>query len=79
MNKTMTTCPECRGRIENGTTKFTAKVGDGILILEGVPADICTLCGEEWFSDEVAKRIENIASDARKRHVKFEVIKFDVA
>ncbi len=79
MNKSMTMCPLCQGRIENGTTKFTATLDDGILILEGVPADICTLCGEEWFSNEVAKRMENIANDARKRHVKFEVIKFDVA
>ena len=55
------------------------KIGDGILVLEDVPAEVCSLCGEKWFSDEVVERIEIIAEDVRKRQIKFELVTFNAA
>ena len=65
--------------IYNGTSIFTVKIGNGILVLEDVPAEICSLCGEKWFPDEVMERIEIIADDVRKRHIKFEIMTFNAA
>ena len=75
----MTVCPNCKGTVYNGTSIFTVKIGDGILVLEDVPAEVCSLCGEKWFSDEVMERIEEIAADVRSRHIKFELITFNAA
>lgn len=79
MNDNMTVCPFYRGAIQSGTTFFTARIGTGILLLEDVPAEICSQCGEKWFSDEVMGEIESIVEDVRKRRIKFEVIVFDAA
>ena len=79
MNEYMTVCPTCKGSIYIGTAVFRVKIGNGILVLEDVPAEICSLCGEKWFSDEVMIKIEAIANDVRSRHVKFEIITFDAA
>jgi YgiT-type zinc finger domain-containing protein len=79
MSKSMTVCPVCKGSIYNGTAVFTVKIGNGILVLEDVPAEICSLCGEKWFSDEVMAKIEVIADDVRKRHIKFEIMTFNAA
>ena len=79
MSDYMTVCPACSGSINHGITMFTVKIGNGILLLEDVPAEICSLCGEKWFSDEVMEKIEAIASDVRKRHIKFEIITFNAA
>ena len=79
MNRNMTVCPICRGSIYHGTAMFSVKIGNGILVLEDVPAEVCSLCGEKWFSDEVMEKIESIASDVRKRHIKFEIITFNAA
>jgi YgiT-type zinc finger domain-containing protein len=69
----------CKGSVHPGITVFTVKIGDGILLLEDVPADICSLCGEKWFSDEIMGKIELIADGVRDRHVKFEIITFNAA
>jgi YgiT-type zinc finger domain-containing protein len=79
MSENMTVCPTCNGSIAGGTTMFTVKIGNGILLLEDVPAEICSLCGEKWFSDSVMDKIESIANDVRKRHIKFEIITFNAA
>lgn len=75
----MTVCPVCNGSIGQGITMFTVKIGSGILLLEDVPAEVCSLCGEKWFSDEVMEKIESIANDVRKRHIKFEIITYTAA
>ena len=79
MSEKMTVCPACKGSINYGTAMFTVKIGNGVLLLEDVPAEICSLCGEKWFSDKIMEKIESIANDVRKRHVKFEIITFDAA
>lgn len=79
MNNDMTVCPVCKGSIYKGTAVFTVKIGNGILVLEYVPAEVCSLCGEKWFSDEVVERIEIISADVRKRQIKFELVTFNAA
>ncbi len=79
MNIEMHVCPYCKGEIDTGLTIFTAKIGDGILVLENVPASICLICGEKWFSDEIVEKIENISNIVKKRKIRFEVISFDAA
>ncbi len=79
MNNTMKVCPQCRGSVEQGTTIFSVKTEKGILVLEDVPAEICVLCGEKWFSDEVMQKIEHFANDVRSRNVKYEIVTFNAA
>jgi len=79
MNKNMSVCSVCKGSTYVGAAMFTVKIGNGILVLEDVPAKICSLCGEKWFSDEVMGRIEFIANDVRNRHIKFEIMTFNAA
>ena len=73
------TCPICYGSIEEGVTIFTVKAGDCILVLENVPASLCTVCGEKWFSDEVVEKIEEIATSVRTSNIRFEVRSFSAA
>lgn len=40
MNNDMTVCPVCKGSIYKGTAVFTVKIGNGILVLEDVPAEV---------------------------------------
>jgi len=57
------TCFLCKGDREDGTTTHTVDIGGCIVVIKGVPAKICTQCGESWISGTVAKRIERIISD----------------
>ncbi len=79
MKTAVSVCPLCKGEIESGYAMFTAKIGDGILVIENIPADICALCGEKWFSDEIVEKIEKISLNVKKRKIRFEVLSFDAA
>lgn len=70
------TCPLCGGTKNSGTTTFTVDVKETLVVIRNVPATICSLCGNEWLSDEVAANIENIVDEAKnKKHI-FEVTQY---
>jgi len=54
------TCFMCKGTVQEGFSTFTADMGDGIVIIKNVPSSVCGQCGETSYSDEVARRLEQI-------------------
>ena len=53
-------CPLCGGFKKQGTTTFTVDMEDTLVVIRKVPATLCSLCGNEWLSDETAANIESI-------------------
>ena len=53
-------CFMCKGTVQDGFSNFTADMGKCIVIVRNVPSNICNQCGESSFSDETARRLENI-------------------
>ena len=66
-------CPLCGGLKNNGLTTFTVDFGDGVVVIRQVPAKICSQCGADWISDEIAEKLENIVANARKKQSIVEV------
>ena len=54
------TCLMCKGVLTDGFSTFTADMGKCIVIVKNVPSRICTQCGEASYSDNVARRLEQI-------------------
>ncbi|MBI3245575.1 MAG: type II toxin-antitoxin system MqsA family antitoxin [Deltaproteobacteria bacterium] len=73
LGATPTACPLCGGAKEPGSTTFTVDLGFGVVVVRQVPATVCTQCGSDWISDEVAERLEKIVADARGRRLQVEV------
>ena len=67
-------CRLCGGMKNPGTTTFTAELGFGVVVIRNVPATVCAQCGEEWIVDEVARKIETLVDDARKKRLQVEVM-----
>lgn len=53
-------CIYCGGSLEKATTDFVEKIDNYIIVIKNVPCEKCTQCGEEYFSDPVARKIEAI-------------------
>jgi len=70
------TCPDCGGQKRPGTTTFTVDLGFGVVVVRNVPALVCSQCGADWITDDIADRLESIVDDARKRHRQVEVTAF---
>ena len=66
-------CSLCGGRMNPGTTTFTADLGSGVVVVRDVPAAICSQCGADWIGDDVASRLEQVVDDARRENRQFEV------
>ena len=59
-------CVICKsGEIRPGTTTFTADREGKTLVVRGVPARVCSQCGEAYFDEATTKRLEEIAEQVR--------------
>ena len=76
MNSIKSICPLCGGLKKQGTTTFTVDMEDTLVVIRNVPATICSLCGNEWLSDEVATNVERIVEEAKNIHRQVEVTQY---
>ena len=72
-------CPLCRGGIAAGSTTFTVDLGKGVIIVRDVRAQICSQCGEEWFTSEVSHRLDELAEDMRTKGTEVEILSYKTA
>jgi len=66
-------CAICGGNTRPGVTTFTVDLQSGVVVVRGVPALVCTQCGEAWLEEPVVAKLETIVEDARLRRVVVEV------
>ncbi len=64
-------CPDCGGKVERGKTKFIIESEKGLIAIENIDADICTVCGAEYLtavSDKyIEKTVEKILAKKYRR------------
>jgi len=73
-------CPICKhGETTNGTASITLERASGTLVFKNVPAQVCTNCGEEFFSDDVTRSILDQAESAISAGVKIDVRQYRTA
>jgi len=66
-------CPLCGGTKHPGNTTFAVDLTTGVVVVRGVPAFVCAKCGDAWIDDPVAAKLEDIVTDARRKHAVVEV------
>ena len=67
-------CPLCGGAKQPGSTTFTADLGFGVVVVRNVPATVCSQCGADWISDEVASQVEGLVEEAKAKRLQVEVM-----
>lgn len=58
-------CFYCKGEYELAYEPFTAKLENGIVVINDVPTKVCEKCGQSVYSNDVAKQIEKIINKIR--------------
>jgi YgiT-type zinc finger domain-containing protein len=56
----------CKGKLQDGISTFTADLGNCIIIIKNIPSRICGQCGEVSYTDEVARRLEQIVNSIKQ-------------
>ena len=54
------TCFICKGRTQEMKKTYVATLEECVIIVKNVPAIVCSQCGEVYYTDEVAERLEQI-------------------
>ncbi len=65
----MSTCFFCKGKLEHKLVNHIVDLDDTIIIVKGVPAEVCSQCGEVSYSNDVAMRLEEIVNSLRDQHL----------
>ena len=72
-------CPLCGGRRAPGKTTYAVDLGTGVVVVRNVPAMVCGQCGEDWLSDDTARRLEELTEEARRANRQVEIVALDEA
>ena len=70
-------CFFCRGNLEEAVTSHVVTMGDCILIVKQVPCSKCTQCGETFFDDAVAEKLEQIVKQLRGTAAEIAVVNYN--
>ena len=72
-------CVFCGGEAVKAEVTFTYEEEGKFLIIEHVPAEICTRCGEKMYSPEVTDELLRFAREGTKPARRIEVPVYDFA
>jgi YgiT-type zinc finger domain-containing protein len=73
-------CPLCRqGELQPGTSDETVSYEGMTLVVKDVPAEICDMCGEPYFNEQVTQRLLDLAREAAAAGVVVDVRRYVAA
>ncbi|OON99906.1 MAG: hypothetical protein ATN35_10200 [Epulopiscium sp. Nele67-Bin004] len=58
-------CFYCKGDISDGLTNHVVNYEECIIIIKNVPCEQCIQCGESFYNDEIATKIEDILTEVK--------------
>ena len=70
-------CVICKtGRAIKGVTTVTLQREETVVVIKGVPADVCENCGEYYLDRETTARVYEQANGAVARNAEVEILRF---
>ena len=73
-------CLSCKyGNMIDSTTTYVITLENYVLIIKNVPCEECEQCGEKYYADEVAKRLEFLINMAKQLMQEISVIDYSKA
>lgn len=73
-------CVICKhGEIQPGMTTVTLERDTLTLVVKGVPARVCSECGEEYVDDQVATHLLALVEQAAQAGVQVDIRRFVAA
>lgn len=74
------TCVICKhGKTKAGTTRIAVERGSTVLVVRGVPAQVCDNCGEAYLNADAVDRLQEMLADAANEGVQVEIREYVAA
>jgi YgiT-type zinc finger domain-containing protein len=73
-------CVICRvGETQPGKTTVTLERGGTTVVFKGVPAQVCSNCGEAYVDEAITRQLLGIADEAARSGVQVDIREFVAA
>ena len=69
-------CFKCNGKLIEKKVNYVVDLENTIIIIKGVPANVCIECGEQYFSDEISENIEKIVSQLQELAAEVTIVNY---
>lgn len=70
-------CALCKGSLVRDEVNHIVDLGNEIIIIKKVPANVCNQCGEYYLDTQTAIKLENIIEELRKNKAEVLIINYD--
>lgn len=72
-------CDICGSPMKEQVVTYTLQLGDKLVVVEHVPARVCSQCGERFYSPETVERLQKTVWEKKKPSRVVETQVFDYA
>lgn len=69
-------CFMCNGEVIEKKVNYMVDLENTIIIIKGVPAKVCTQCGEQYFDDRTSENIESIVNKLKDLSTEVTIINY---
>ena len=69
-------CIVCKGELTKKEINHIVDLDGHIIIVKNVPAEVCKQCGESFFENEVALRLEKIVDEIRNNKAEITIVNY---
>jgi len=70
-------CFMCKGKVKEKKVNYMVDLENTIIIVKGVPAKVCTQCGEQYFDDKTSENIECIVNKLKDLSTEVTIINYE--
>ena len=70
-------CFKCKGNIISKNANYILDLDGSIIIIKNVPSLVCDQCGEEFYENDVMKRIEKIVGLFKNALTEIAIVNYD--
>ena len=70
-------CALCKVSLKKGMVNHIIDLGDGIIIIKNVLANVCNQCGEYYVDTQTAIKLEEIIEELRKNKAEVLIINYN--
>lgn len=70
-------CNICKADLTKGKVNHIIDLGEGIIIIRNVPANVCIQCGEYYVSTETALKLESIVEKVKKNKAEVFIVNYN--
>ena len=70
-------CVKCNGELNFKKVNYVVDLENTIIIIKGVPANVCNNCKEQYFDDTTSENIEKIIEKLKEVSAEVTIVKYN--